>query len=143
MVAVGERLGAWAQIGLSKMKAIRIHVENDRISGDAPPGSPEGNVDLVLADGDDEMTNDELSPVCGERTTTKCHSFAAVGASTCSSTQPCSSDRRSPAFCQDSVIPSLAVALPMTPDAFARGRIHSDANILLSGPLDTARFEPT
>jgi len=43
------------------MKAIRVHVGNGRISGDAPPGSPEGDVDLVLADGDDEMTEAELA----------------------------------------------------------------------------------
>ena len=60
MVAVGECLGVWAQVGLCKIKAIRIHVENGRISGDASPGLREGNVDLVLADGDDEMTEAEL-----------------------------------------------------------------------------------
>jgi len=43
------------------MKAIRVHVENGRISGDAPPGLPEGEVDLVLADGDDEMTEAEVA----------------------------------------------------------------------------------
>jgi hypothetical protein len=43
------------------MKAIRIHVENGRISGDAPPGLPEGEVDLILADGDDEMTEADTS----------------------------------------------------------------------------------
>ena len=43
------------------MKAIRIHVENGRISGGAPPRLPDGDVDLVLADGDDEMTEAELA----------------------------------------------------------------------------------
>jgi hypothetical protein len=43
------------------MKAIRVHVENGRISGEAPPGLPEGDLDLVLADGDDEMTEAELA----------------------------------------------------------------------------------
>jgi hypothetical protein len=43
------------------MKAIRVHVENGRISGDAPPGLPEGDVDLGLADADDEMTEAELA----------------------------------------------------------------------------------
>jgi hypothetical protein len=43
------------------MKAIRVRVENGRISGDAPPGLPEGDLDLVLADGDDEMTDAELA----------------------------------------------------------------------------------
>ena len=42
-------------------KAIRVHVDNGRISGDAPPGLPDGDVDLVLADGDDEMTEAELA----------------------------------------------------------------------------------
>ena len=35
------------------MKAIRVRVENGQITGDAPPGMPEGDVDLVLADEDD------------------------------------------------------------------------------------------
>ncbi len=43
------------------MKAIRVHVENGRISGDAPPGLPEGEVDLCLADPDEEMTEDDLA----------------------------------------------------------------------------------
>jgi hypothetical protein len=43
------------------MKAIRVRVENGRISGDAPPGLPEGDLDLVLADGDDEMTEVDLA----------------------------------------------------------------------------------
>lgn len=43
------------------MKAIRVRVENGRISGDAPPGLPEGDVDLCLADPDDEMAEGELA----------------------------------------------------------------------------------
>ena len=43
------------------MNAIRVHVENGHISGDAPPGLPEGEVDLVLADTDDDMTEAELA----------------------------------------------------------------------------------
>lgn len=43
------------------MKAIRVHVENGRISGDAPPGLPDGEVDLVLADTDDDMSEAELA----------------------------------------------------------------------------------
>jgi hypothetical protein len=43
------------------MKAIRVHVENGRISGDAPAGLPDGDVDLCLADPDDEMSDDELA----------------------------------------------------------------------------------
>jgi hypothetical protein len=43
------------------MKAIRVRVENGRISGEAPPGLPEGEVDLCLADPEDEMTEEELA----------------------------------------------------------------------------------
>jgi hypothetical protein len=43
------------------MKAIRVRIENGRITGDAPPGAPEGEVDLVFADVDDEMTEAELA----------------------------------------------------------------------------------
>jgi S-adenosylmethionine:diacylglycerol 3-amino-3-carboxypropyl transferase len=43
------------------MKAIRVRIENGRITGDAPPGLPEGEVDLVLADAEDEMTEAELA----------------------------------------------------------------------------------
>ena len=43
------------------MKAIRVRVENGRISGDAPVGLPDGEVDLCLADPDDEMSDDELA----------------------------------------------------------------------------------
>ena len=43
------------------MKAIRVRVENGRISGEAPPGLPDGDVDLCLADPDDEMDEAELA----------------------------------------------------------------------------------
>jgi len=43
------------------MKAIRVRVENGRITGDAPPGLPDGEVDLCLAEPDDEMSDDELT----------------------------------------------------------------------------------
>lgn len=43
------------------MKAIRVRVENGRISGDAPPGLPEGDVDLCLADTEDNLSGDELA----------------------------------------------------------------------------------
>jgi len=43
------------------MKATRVRVENGRISGDAPAGLPEGEVDLVLADADDDMSETELT----------------------------------------------------------------------------------
>jgi hypothetical protein len=43
------------------MKAIRVRIENGRISGDAPPGFPEGEVDLVLAEADDDMSEAELA----------------------------------------------------------------------------------
>jgi hypothetical protein len=42
------------------MKAIRVRVENGRITGEAPPGLPEGDVDLCLAEADDDMSEDEL-----------------------------------------------------------------------------------
>lgn len=43
------------------MKAIRVRVENGRISGEAPPGFPEGEVDLCLAEPEDQMNDDELA----------------------------------------------------------------------------------
>ena len=43
------------------MKAIRVRVENGRISGDAPAGRPDGEVDLCLADDDDDLSADELT----------------------------------------------------------------------------------
>ena len=43
------------------MKAIRVRVENGYISGHAPPGLPDGDVDLCLAEPDDEMSDDELA----------------------------------------------------------------------------------
>lgn len=42
------------------MKAIRARAENGRISGDAPPGSPDGDVDRILPDTDD-MGESELA----------------------------------------------------------------------------------
>ena len=41
------------------MKAIRVRVENGPISGEAPPGFPEGEVELCLADPDEQMSDDE------------------------------------------------------------------------------------
>jgi len=43
------------------MKAIRVRVENGRISGDAPPGIPDGEIDLCLVDPDDDLGDDELA----------------------------------------------------------------------------------
>jgi hypothetical protein len=43
------------------MKAIRVRVENGRITGDAPAGLPEGEIELCLAEPDDEMTDDEAA----------------------------------------------------------------------------------
>lgn len=43
------------------MKAIRVRVENGRITGDAPPGLPDGEVDLCVADADDELSEAELT----------------------------------------------------------------------------------
>lgn len=41
------------------MKAVRVRVQNGRITGEAPPGLPEGEV--ALADADDDMTEAELA----------------------------------------------------------------------------------
>jgi hypothetical protein len=43
------------------MKAIRVRVANGRIFSDALAGLPEGEVDLCLADPEDEMTDDDLA----------------------------------------------------------------------------------
>lgn len=43
------------------MKAIRVRVENGRISGEAPPGFPEGEVELCLAEPEDQLSDDELT----------------------------------------------------------------------------------
>src|ERR1043165_8742658 len=50
-----------ASHAVGTMKAIRVRVENGRITGDAPPGLPEGEIDLVLADTDDDMPDAELA----------------------------------------------------------------------------------
>lgn len=43
------------------MRTVRVRVENGRISGEAPPGFPEGEVDLCLADPEDQMSDEELA----------------------------------------------------------------------------------
>ena len=44
------------------MKAIRVGVENGQITGEAPAGLPDSELDLCLADDDDdEMSDDELA----------------------------------------------------------------------------------
>jgi hypothetical protein len=43
------------------MKAIRVHVENGRITGEAPPELPDGEVELRLAEPEDEMSDEELA----------------------------------------------------------------------------------
>lgn len=43
------------------MKAIRVRVENGRISGAAPAGLPDGDLDLCLADDDDEPSGEDLA----------------------------------------------------------------------------------
>jgi hypothetical protein len=43
------------------MKALRVRVENGRITGDAPPGLPDGEVDLCLADADDDLSEAALA----------------------------------------------------------------------------------
>ena len=41
------------------MKAIRVRVENGRISGEAPPGLTDGEIDLCLAEPEDHMGDAE------------------------------------------------------------------------------------
>jgi hypothetical protein len=41
------------------MKAVRVHVQKGQISGRAPAGFPEGEVDVCLAEPDDDMTAEE------------------------------------------------------------------------------------
>lgn len=43
------------------MKAIRVRVENGRITGDAPPGIPDGEIELRLTEPEDDMSDDELA----------------------------------------------------------------------------------
>lgn len=43
------------------MKAIRVVVQNGRITGEAPAGLPDGEVDLCLAEPDDELDDEELA----------------------------------------------------------------------------------
>ena len=43
------------------MKSIRVRVENGRISGDAPPGIPDGELELRLAEPEDDMSDEELA----------------------------------------------------------------------------------
>jgi hypothetical protein len=43
------------------MKAIRVRVENGRITGDAPAGTPDGDLELRLAEPEDDMSDDELA----------------------------------------------------------------------------------
>lgn len=43
------------------MKAIRVRIENGHITGEAPVGLPDGEVDLCIAEPDDEMSTDELA----------------------------------------------------------------------------------
>jgi hypothetical protein len=43
------------------MKAVRVHVENGEISGRAPAGFPEGDVEVCLAAPDDDMTTEEVA----------------------------------------------------------------------------------
>ena len=41
------------------MKAVRVHVENGHITGQAPAGFPEGDVDVCLAEPDESLTVEE------------------------------------------------------------------------------------
>lgn len=42
------------------MKAIRVHVEAGRITGMAPAGLPDGDLDLCMAEPEDGMAEDEF-----------------------------------------------------------------------------------
>jgi hypothetical protein len=48
---------------LFDMKAIAIHVENGKISGDAPAGLPDGDFELALVQPPDDLTDDEFAKV--------------------------------------------------------------------------------
>lgn len=43
------------------MRALRIHVENGRITGDAPSGLPDGDFELSLVDASEEMPDEEFA----------------------------------------------------------------------------------
>ena len=42
------------------MKALKLRVAGGWITGEAPPGMPDGDVEVCLAEPDEEMTPDEL-----------------------------------------------------------------------------------
>ncbi len=42
------------------MKALKLRVAGGRITGEAPAGMPDGEVDVCLAEPDDDMTDEEL-----------------------------------------------------------------------------------
>ena len=41
------------------MKVIRARIENGRISGEAPPGLPDGEIDLYLAEPEDDEESED------------------------------------------------------------------------------------
>lgn len=43
------------------MKAFRVRIENGRITGEAPPGVPDGDLELRLAEPEDDLSDDELA----------------------------------------------------------------------------------
>lgn len=45
------------------MKALKVRVQDGHISGEAPPGLPEGELELCLAEPDEEMTEEEAAEV--------------------------------------------------------------------------------
>jgi len=63
---ISHQDSSWAQPASSlpcyhrTMKAIRVRVENGQITGTAPPGLPDGEVDLCLAEPEDDLSNEEL-----------------------------------------------------------------------------------
>jgi hypothetical protein len=49
-----------AQEALMKVaRSLTVHVENGQIRGKAPPGLPEGDLDLMMADPGDELSKAE------------------------------------------------------------------------------------
>jgi hypothetical protein len=43
------------------MRALKVRVQDGRITGDAPPGLPDGDLDLCLAEPEEEMSEEELA----------------------------------------------------------------------------------
>lgn len=46
------------------VKALKVRVEGGRIHGDAPAGLPEGEIELCLAEPEEEMSEQEAAELC-------------------------------------------------------------------------------